>query len=67
MVMHAQTGNLKPKTFLITRRLIPVCFLADYTAQPLEPSSHRQALRISHWKQAMQDEMMPCMTIQHGP
>ena len=48
MVTRAQTGNLKPKTFFTTRHQIPVCFLADLTAQPLEPSLYRQALRLSH-------------------
>jgi histone deacetylase 1/2 len=57
MVTRAQIGNLKPKTFFITRHPIPVCFLADLTAQPSEPSSYRQALRLPHWKKAMQDEM----------
>jgi len=32
MVTHAQTGNLKPKSFFTTRHPIPVCFLADLTA-----------------------------------
>jgi hypothetical protein len=48
MVTRAQTGNLKPKTFFTTRHLIPVCFFADLTTQPSEPSSYRQALRLSH-------------------
>ena len=48
MVTRAQIGNLKQKTFFITRHPIPVCFLADLTAQPLEPSLYRQALRLSH-------------------
>ena len=53
MVTHAQTGNLKPKTFFTTRHPIPVCFLADLTAQPSEPSSYRQALQLPDWKKAM--------------
>jgi len=57
MVTRTQTGNLKPKTFLSTRHPIPVCFLADLTAQPLKPSSYRQALRLPHWKTTMQAEM----------
>ena len=57
MVTRAQTGNLKPKSFFTTRHLIPVCYLADLIAQPSEPSSYRQALRLTHWKKAMQDVM----------
>ena len=57
MVTRAQTGNLKPKSFFSTRHSIPVCYLADLIAQPSEPSSYRQALRLTHWKKAMQDVM----------
>ena len=57
MVTRAQTSNLKPKLFFITRHPIPVYYLADLTAQPSQPSSYHQALRLTHWKKAMQDEM----------
>ena len=57
MVTRAQTGNLKPKSFFTTRHPIPVCYLADLTAQPSEPSSYHQALQLTYWKKVMQDEM----------
>nr|TKS12169.1 hypothetical protein D5086_0000067550 [Populus alba] len=36
-----RTGNLKLIVFLSSRYHIPVCFLADLAAQPLEPTSYR--------------------------
>ncbi|KAF9669393.1 hypothetical protein SADUNF_Sadunf14G0103100 [Salix dunnii] len=47
MVTRAQTGNLKPKTFFSTRHPIPICFLAELTAMPPEPTSYRQALQTT--------------------